>query len=98
MDIKTVKQTIIPILKKYHVRRASLFGSVVSSEMKRGSDIDVLVELPKNIDGLNYIGVRMDLQEELEKKLRRKIDLVEYELIKPRLRKYILSNQSPIYP
>ncbi|KKP65770.1 MAG: hypothetical protein UR63_C0044G0011 [Candidatus Roizmanbacteria bacterium GW2011_GWC2_35_12] len=40
------KALIIPILKKYGVSRASLFGSVVRGEQTEKSDIDILVEVP----------------------------------------------------
>ncbi len=97
MKIQEVKQTIIPILKKHGVIRASLFGSLVRGEMKKRSDIDILVELPKKITGFDYIGLRMDLQEDLEKALKKKVDVVEYDGIKPALKKYILPEQIPIF-
>jgi len=92
------KGLIIPILKKYGVSRASLFGSIVRGDIHKNSDIDILVELPKKLRGLDFIGMKMDLQEELEKKLNKKVDLVEYHLIKESLKKYILPEQRPIYP
>ncbi len=98
ITIQTIKKQAIPILKKYGVSRASLFGSVVRGEIKKRSDIDFLVELPKKLEGLDFIGMKMDLKEELEKKLNRKVDLVEYNLIKSSLKKYILPQQEPIYP
>mgnify|MGYP001565947573 CR=1 FL=1 len=96
MDKYTAK--IIPILKKYGVSRASLFGSVVRGDTHKNSDVDILVEVPKKLNGLDFIGMKMDLQEELEKKLNKKVDLVEYHLIKESLKKYILPEQKPIYP
>ena len=95
MDKYTVK--IIPILKKYGVIRASLFGSVARGEDTDKSDIDILIELPKNLSGLDYFGLKMDLREDLEKKLKRKVDLVEYDYIKSSLKKYILPEQQIIY-
>lgn len=96
MDKYTVK--IIPVLRKYGVKKASLFGSVVRGDIDEKSDIDILIELPKKLRGLDFIGMKMDLQEELEKKLKKKVDLVEYHLIKPSLKKYILPEQKIIYP
>lgn len=95
MDKYTVK--IIPILKKYGVSRASLFGSVVRGEETKKSDVDILVELPRNLTGFDFIGMKMDLKEELEKKLKKKVDLVEYHLIKESLKKYILPEERLIY-
>ena len=96
MDKYTAK--IIPILKKYGVSRASLFGSIVRGDTHKNSDVDILVELPNKLRGFDFIGMKMDLQEELDKKLNKKVDLVEYHLIKESLKKYILSEQKIIYP
>lgn len=97
MKISSVEKTIIPVLRKYGVSQASLFGSIVRDEMKSGSDIDLLVKLPNNIHGFDYIDLRLNLQEELERKLKRKVDLVEFDYIKSSLKKYILTDQRPIY-
>lgn len=70
MDKYTVK--IIPVLRKYGVKKASLFGSVVRGDIDEKSDVDILIELPKKLRGLDFIGMKMDLQEELEKKLKKK--------------------------
>lgn len=96
--IDSIKLQIIPILKKYGVSRASLFGSVVRGEDKKSSDVDILVDLPSNIHGFDYIEMRINLQNEIEKKLNKKVDLVEFTTIKPALKEYILSESLPIYP
>jgi len=90
MDKITVK--IIPILKKYGVSRASLFGSVVRGDTHKNSDVDILVEVPKDKSLFDM----MDIQFELEDVLKKKVDLVEYHLIKPRLKSYILKDQVQI--
>jgi len=80
---------IIPILKKYGVKKASLFGSIVRGDVHKNSDVDILVDIPEEKSLFEV----MDIQFELEKALGRKVDLVEYENIKPRLKPYILKNQ-----
>jgi len=80
---------IIPILRKYGVKKASLFGSIARGDVHKNSDIDILVDIPKEKSLFEV----MDIQFELEKALKRKVDLVEYENIKPRLKPYILKNQ-----
>lgn len=97
ITVQSVKQLAVPIFEKYGVSRASLFGSVVRGEEKKTSDIDFLIEMPKNVTGLDYFGLKMDIQEDLEKTLKRKVDLVEYDLVKPSLKKYILPEQLVIY-
>jgi len=87
------KALIIPILKKYGVSRASLFGSVVRGEQTEKSDIDILVEVPHSKSLFDM----MDIQFELEDVLKKKVDLVEYKAIKPALKENILSSQLLIY-
>lgn len=81
MDISTIRQLAVPILKKHGIIRASLFGSAARGEMNDNSDIDILVELPDSVHGYEYVSLKVDLQEELESTLGRKVDVVEYDLI-----------------
>jgi predicted nucleotidyltransferase len=41
-----LKKGILPLLERYEVRRASLFGSAARGEDRPDGDIDILVELP----------------------------------------------------
>lgn len=90
--IDDIKQKAIPILKKAGATRSSLFGSYVRGEQRIDSDIDILVELPKELSLFDVVGVKLELEDALGKK----VDLVEYETIKPRIRSQILSEQVPI--
>lgn len=96
MELKTIKQLANPILKKYGVVRAAVFGSATRNEMKKQSDVDMLVELPQSVHGYEYVALKVDLQEELETALGKRVDLVEYDLIKPELKQYILPSQVQI--
>lgn len=96
MNIQTIKHLSLPVLKKYGVLRASLFGSAVRGEMNKSSDIDILVELPQDVHGYDYVALKVDLQEELESALGKNVDIVEYNLIKPALKEYILPTQQQI--
>lgn len=87
--IEEVKQKILPILKPYGVRRAGLFGSCVREEMGGESDIDILVEIDKDINLLDFVALKL----EIEDALGRRVDLVEYSAIKPLMRESILSEQ-----
>ena len=91
-EIRKIKNKILPILKQHGVRRAGLFGSVVRGEMKKKSDIDLLVEIAEEISLLDFIG----LKQVIEKTLNRKVDLVEYSTIKPHLREKILKEEVAI--
>ena len=90
--VEDVKVRMLPILKKYHVKRASLFGSIARGNLGRSSDIDLLVELSDELNLFDFIG----LKNELEDMVKRKVDLVEYKTIKKPLEKGILAEQVPI--
>lgn len=89
LHIEEVKNKILPILQHYGVKRAGLFGSCVRNEMMKDSDIDILVEIEKDISLLDFVGLKL----EIEDVLKRKVDLVEYNTIKPLLKERILSEQ-----
>lgn len=91
-NVKSIKNRILPILKYHDVKRAALFGSCVKGTMKRNSDVDILVDIKKDISLLDFVGIKL----ELEEALKRKVDLVEYSTIKPLLRERILQEQVKI--
>ncbi len=64
---------------KYHVSELGLFGSVVRDDFTSQSDIDIMVDFSRPI-GIEFI----DLADELESKLNRKVDLVSKKGIKPK--------------
>jgi len=71
-------------LRKYSVRRIGLFGSYARGEQKRGSDVDLLVELETPSYDNFY-----DLSVSLEKLLRRKVELVTNRGLSDHMRPYI---------
>jgi len=87
--IEEVKRKIMPVLRRHQVKRAALFGSVVRGEMKENSDIDILVEVDNDLSLLDFIGIK----QEIEDMLARRVDLVEYEAIKPIIRDTVLKEQ-----
>ena len=87
--IEEIKQKILPILQHYGVKRVGLFGSCIRGEMKEDSDIDILVEIEKDISLLDFVGIKLEIEEALG----RKVDLVEYSTIKPLLKERILNEQ-----
>lgn len=93
MTIQKLKKQIVPILQKHHVKRAAVFGSVARGEETKNSDLDLLIELPKGKSLFDFIGLKQDIEDKMHKK----IDLVEYQAIKPSLKPYILKDELPIY-
>lgn len=87
LEIKGILKKHENILKdKYKVKGISIFGSYVRGEAKRGSDIDILVELGDGIGLLKFI----EIEEYLSDILGIKVDLVEKEGLKPRIGQNIL--------
>ncbi|MEX1269266.1 MAG: nucleotidyltransferase domain-containing protein [Balneolaceae bacterium] len=56
------------------------------------NDLDLLVKIDKKISLLEFIGI----QQELEDNLGMKVDLVEYDAIKPALKDDILREEEPV--
>lgn len=69
-----------------------MFGSLIRGELRKDSDIDVLVEIEDDISLLDFVGIKLEIEEALG----RKVDLVEYSTIKPLLKERILSEQVEI--
>ena len=90
--VEQIKQVISPILERYGVTKAALFGSALRGRLQPNSDIDLLVELDADISLLGFVELKLELQEALG----RNVDLVEYSTIKPRLRDVILRQQEII--
>jgi len=79
-EIIALLQTNKPALfSNYPIKRLGIFGSVVRNDFNQDSDIDILVDFNKPV-GIEFI----DLADELEKILQRKVDLVSLKGIKPR--------------
>lgn len=93
MTTQSIKKQIVPILKRQGVTKAALFGSIVRGEAKKKSDIDILVNLRRDKTLLDLVGLKL----ELEEKLGRKVDVLTYDGIHPLLKDKILSEQKIIY-
>ena len=90
--IQEIKEKVIPVLKENKVAKAGLFGSYARGEQKKNSDVDILVEINDNRSLTEIIGLKLLL----EKILKRKVDLVEYNTIRKELKDSILNNQIPL--
>ena len=92
MDIQEIRQKAIPILKASGVTRSSVFGSYARGDQRDDSDIDILVELPKGKSLLDLIGLEMDLQDALGKK----VDVGTYRSVSKYVKEYVEKDQVPI--
>ena len=90
-NLENIKKKIIPILKKYGIKKAGIFGSSARGESVV-NDLDLLVKIDRKISLLDFIGI----QQELEDELGLNVDLVEYDAIKPALKDEILRDEEPV--
>jgi len=69
------------MIRSKGVKKIGLFGSFIKNKQHKKSDVDILIEFDKPTLGKYLFVLRL-----LEKKLKRKIDLVIESDIKPELR------------
>jgi predicted nucleotidyltransferase len=82
--------------RKHHIRRLSLFGSVLRDDFGPDSDIDVLVEFePEHIPGfIRLHAIEQELSELLGD---HRVDLVTLKFLSPRIRKQVLASAEVQY-
>ena len=93
MSQQEIVKKIKPILRKQGVKKAALFGSVARGDNKKNSDVDILIEPPKKFSLLDLSGLKIDLEEILNKK----VDILTYDGIHPLLKDIILNEQVLFY-
>jgi predicted nucleotidyltransferase len=75
--LATLREQHALLRQRYTIERLALFGSCARGDAREGSDIDVLAEVAPF--GLRFV----DLGDELEKALGRRVDLISRRAIKP---------------
>jgi len=86
---------IAEICRRYRVKELSVFGSAARGNLQPGSDIDLLVEFePGSPVGLFEL---WDLNDELEKLLKRRVDLVTKDGLRKLMRGEVLREARPVY-
>ena len=83
-----LKQLKPELVEKFHVSSIGLFGSIVRNDFTDSSDVDIIVEFNQPI-GIEFV----DLADYIESKIRKNVDLVSRNGIKP---KYFQAIQSEI--
>ena len=85
---------IAEFCRERHIRRLSLFGSVLGDDFGPDSDVDVLVEFdPEHVPGLEFPGMEIELSEMLG----RKVDLNTPEFPSPSFRSQALAEAEVQY-
>ncbi len=90
-------EKIRALCNKHKVARLFVFGSILTDNFKKSSDIDLLVDF-SGVDLYDYADNYFEFKTSLEKLLKRRIDLLEDKAVKnPYLRKSIDSSKQMIY-
>ena len=93
-DIEEIREKITPILEKYGVKYAGVFGSVARGEARKDSDVDILVTLPeKGVSLLDFIGLKNGIADSLGKK----VDVVSDRAVIPYFKDYIYRDLKTVY-
>lgn len=96
-NLAQIRDAVLPILEPYGVKRLALFGSFARGEATAQSDIDILVDFeePRRKPlGLFKWG---ELEDELGKRLGRKVDLVSDVALNRHIRPYVEKDLVVIY-
>jgi predicted nucleotidyltransferase len=89
INLKQLKQKLLPILKQHQVCRAGLFGSFVTGDVHPSSDIDLLVEFRGEKSLLDLVALKLDL----EIAAKREVDVLTYQSINPLIRARVLGQE-----
>jgi hypothetical protein len=93
-QIKIDKQKVAEFCKKHHISRFALFGSVLTDEFEKDSDIDVLVEFePGHTPGFAFFG----MEEELSTLLGRRVDLNTPKFLSRYFRDQVIKESQTLY-
>jgi uncharacterized protein len=88
-----IKNRLIPVLKKYKIKKASFFGSFAKNTQTNTSDVDILVEFERGKTLFDLVR----LKRELEETIMMKADVLTYNSLHPLIKQNILQEQELIY-
>jgi len=92
-----IRRKALPLLKPY-ISRMAVFGSTVRGEATTKSDIDLLIRLKPSSERPKLGLFRLlEIEEDLEKKLGREVDLVTEDSLSPYIRPYVDKEKVIIY-
>lgn len=89
----SINKKIIETLKPFSPSRIGVFGSYSRNEMTQESDIDILYNFQKRISLFDLVGLKL----ELEDILHRKVDLVSEKSIDKYIKPFILKDLKIIF-
>ena len=86
--LQTKRKKILQIAARHGARKVRVFGSVARGEARRGSDIDFLVEMDEGRRLLDHAALILDL----ERLLKRPVDVASERGLRPPVRKEVLND------
>lgn len=95
IKIKIPKKELDDFCQRYNVQKLALFGSVLGKNFRAESDVDVLVSFQPHVR-VGFITFSR-MQRELSQLLKRPVDLVPMDGLKPVIRDSVLSNIEIVY-
>lgn len=88
LQVSQYQQLILPVLKRYMIKRAAIFGSVAKGTTSKNSDVDLLIEPADDFTLFKML----QLEEEITALLNRKVDIVEYNALKSSIKDEVLNS------
>lgn len=88
-SLKKIERIILPILQRNTVSRAGIFGSFARGESTAKSDLDLLITFQGKKSLLDLVHLQLELEEALKKK----VDVLTYKSLHPRLKERILNEE-----
>jgi predicted nucleotidyltransferase len=67
--MEDIKKMIVPVLRRYGVRRAAVFGSFARGEAREDSDLDIIVEFEEGRSLLDLAGLKVELEDVLGRRV-----------------------------
>ena len=88
------QEEIAAFCRRHHIKRLSLFGSILRDDFGPTSDVDVLVEFePGHVPGLAFFA----MQDDLSALLGRQVDLQTPQFLSPYFREQVQSEARVCY-
>ncbi|MBM4399045.1 MAG: nucleotidyltransferase domain-containing protein [Candidatus Cloacimonetes bacterium] len=82
-----------PYIDEFGINRILVFGSYAKGTEKKGSDIDVIIDVNKSTSIYQFIGLKQDIS----KALNNKIDLFKTSNLEPIIKDKIMQEAIKIY-
>jgi len=96
LTIEQIKQTVTDYFKDKPVKRVYLFGSYARGDANENSDVDLLVEYNDKEKMVSFFDI-LRMQTDLDKYLRKRVQLVENGTVYYRFVSYIEKDKLKLY-